>query len=75
MGKRCYSLEVAEAYMKRGFDQCCLAACREKVIMALIIPPIILNLSDCPKRPTNAIQLLVISEMGHKRFYFNLFNL
>lgn len=55
--------------MKRGFDECCLASCREEVFDVLIIPPNILNLSECPKRCTNAIHLLVVSGMGYICFF------
>lgn len=51
--------------MQRGFDQRPLASCREKVFIAALIPPTILNLSKCTERPTNAIHLLLVSVMGH----------
>lgn len=50
--------------MQRGFDQRPLASCRE-VFIAALIPPTILNLSECTERPTNAIHLLLVSVMGH----------
>lgn len=56
--------------MQRGFDQQSLASCTKRVFIVMLIPPAILNLSECTERPINAIHLLVVSVMEHICFFY-----